>query len=118
MLGLGLVGRSSNIFLSAGQLDPWRAGGIAESDLPKDKDPSIEVWININVRLLCCAALRLARLSLSVVFASEQGAHHLDLRASNPLDPPSVTECRVRELAAIRRWVAQWKENPPKPTDP
>ena len=57
MLGLGLVGRSSNIFLSAGQLDPWRAGGIAESDLPKDKDPSIEVWVNINVRffavLLC-----------------------------------------------------------------
>ena len=64
---LGLAGRSSNIFLSAGHLDPWRAGSIAESELPKDNDPSLEVGVNINVRLLYCAALRarLARLSLS-----------------------------------------------------
>ena len=88
------VGGSSNIFLSAGQLDPWRAGGIARADLPKDLDPSIELWENIG------------------------GAHHLDLRASNPLDPPTLTECRVRQLAAIKRWIKEWAANPPKPTDP
>jgi hypothetical protein len=50
--------------------------------------------------------------------AATQGAHHLDLRATNPLDPPSLLECRTREMAAIKRWVAQWKANPPTPTDP
>ena len=45
-------------------------------------------------------------------------AHHLDLRATNPLDPPSLRECRQKEMVAILKWIAQWKANPPTPTDP
>jgi hypothetical protein len=42
-------------------------------------------------------------------------AHHLDIRASNPLDPPSVVECRVKQKVAIARWIAEWRANPPAP---
>jgi lysosomal Pro-X carboxypeptidase len=35
------IGRASNIFMTAGQLDPWRAGGITPAELPGDVDLSI-----------------------------------------------------------------------------
>ena len=43
------------------------------------------------------------------------GAHHLDIRATNPLDPPSVVECRTKQKAAINRWIEEWKASPPLP---
>ena len=63
--------RVPTIFLSSGQLDLWRAAGIQEK--PKGSPDSIVVRI------------------------IENGAHHLDLRAANSLDPPSVVAVRNKE---------------------
>ena len=78
------IGAGSNIFLTSGQLDPWRAAGIQEK--PKGSPDSIVVRI------------------------IENGAHHLDLRAANSMDPPSVVAVRNEERAAMRQWIAQWKQ--------
>jgi hypothetical protein len=43
-----------------------------------------------------------------------QGAHHLDLMFSHPLDPPSVTAARQTELKHITKWIQEssqaWEE--------
>jgi lysosomal Pro-X carboxypeptidase len=80
----------SNIFLSNGQLDPWRAAGIQSLQRPKTN--SSDSASSIIIRTI------------------ENGAHHFDLRASHPLDPPSVVKVRQEELQAVRRWVQEWKE--------
>ena len=36
-----------------------------------------------------------------------EGAHHLDLMFSHPLDPPSVLAARSTQLSNIRHWIAQ-----------
>jgi hypothetical protein len=72
----------SNIYLSSGQLDPWRAAGIQTK--PQGSSNSIIVRI------------------------IENGAHHLDLRASHPNDPPSVVRVRREEKAVIREWIKEW----------
>lgn len=83
------IGAGSNLFISSGQVDPWRAGGIPG---PIAGAPSsIEFHMNL------------------------EGGHHLDIRASNPADPPSVVECRAKQRAAIWRWIGEWKSNPPVP---
>ncbi len=74
----------SNIFLTSGQLDPWRAAAI--QTLPRGAHESIIVRI------------------------IENGAHHLDLRSSHPMDPPSVVQVRIEELAAMRQWIDQWRD--------
>lgn len=79
------IGSGTNIFLSNGQLDPWRAAGIQVQ--PKGSDAN-----SIIVRTI------------------EHGAHHLDLRASHPLDPVSVIECRKEEKEAMVKWIQEWKE--------
>ena len=77
------IASGTNIFLSSGQLDPWRAAGIQQ--LPKVADPK-----KVIVRIV------------------ENGAHHFDLRASNKLDPPSVTAVRNEEKAAMKDWIQEW----------
>jgi len=81
----------SNIFLTSGQLDPWRAAGI--QSLPRNADPE-----SIVIRII------------------EDGAHHLDLRSSHRLDPPSVINIRLEELESFERWVRQWQEMYPSPS--
>jgi hypothetical protein len=79
------IGKGSNIFITNGQLDPWRAAGI--TTLPKGANPSI------------------------VTRTIELGAHHYDLRGSHPLDPPSVTRVREEEKEHMKAWIQEWKEN-------
>lgn len=38
----------------------------------------------------------------------EQGAHHLDLRSSNPLDPQSVKIARALEVKEIATWLNEF----------
>ncbi|KAG9390610.1 Peptidase S28 [Carpediemonas membranifera] len=70
---------TSNLVFSQGDLDPWTAGCIQPEDIPADVD--------------------------SIVLRIEGGAHHLDLRSSNPADPASVVHARQVELAHIRKWI-------------
>ena len=37
----------------------------------------------------------------------QDGAHHLDLRSSNPLDPQSVIDARLQEVAYFKQWLAE-----------
>ena len=66
---------------SNGGLDPWSGGGVL-----MDLSPSL----------------------VSIIIP--EGAHHLDLRASNPADPPSVTAARQREKSIIKQWIEQHRQ--------
>ncbi|CAI5996303.1 unnamed protein product [Closterium sp. NIES-65] len=68
----------SNIVFSQGALDPWSGGGVLE---------------DISDTLV----------SLTI----PDGAHHLDLRASTPADPPSVRKQRKEEKKHIQKWIKQ-----------
>ena len=68
-------------FLSNGALDPWSAGGVTQ---------------NITDSL--------------VAVLIEDGAHHLDLRHKNPLDPPSVVQARNIEKGYIAQWVKEYNK--------
>ena len=78
------IGTGSNLFLTNGQLDPWRAVGI--QNLPKRSDGSI------------------------IIRTMEGAAHHLDLRAANEMDPKSVVLVRKEQRAAIQKWIYEWAE--------
>ncbi|KAL3939543.1 MAG: hypothetical protein SGBAC_005753 [Bacillariaceae sp.] len=79
------IGSGSNIFITNGQVDPWRAAGITK--LPKGSNPSI------------------------VTRTIAMGAHHFDLRGSHPMDPPSVIAVRKEEKEHMKQWIAEWIEN-------
>lgn len=71
----------SNIVFSNGLLDPWSGGGVLD---------------NISKSIL--------------VVLIPEGAHHLDLRASNSRDPYSVRQARAFHKAAIHRWLTDFYE--------
>jgi hypothetical protein len=73
----------SNIVFSNGRLDPWSSGGVTAN---VTGNPSV------------------------IALVIDGGAHHLDLRASNPADPPAVTQARLVEAAAIRSWINSYYE--------
>ncbi|XP_067928307.1 lysosomal Pro-X carboxypeptidase-like [Watersipora subatra] len=76
-LGVDISG-ASNIIFSNGLLDPWHGGGVLRSY----DDRNITAIIMPN------------------------GAHHLDLRASNHADPDDVRGARLLETKIIYEWLA------------
>lgn len=81
LINLDLIG-ASNIVFANGELDPWMGGGVLAT-----KNPAI------------------------IPILVQGGAHHLDLRGKNPLDPPSVVEARAVHIAQITRWITQWNKH-------
>lgn len=75
------IASHSNIIFSNGGLDPWSAGGVTQ---------------NISDSL--------------VSILIPDGAHHLDLRYSNELDPPSVRAARASEVKFFQQWIRQAKK--------
>jgi dipeptidyl-peptidase-2 len=69
---------ATNIIFSNGLLDPWHGGGVL---------------VNYSQSLP------------SLIIA--EGAHHLDLRGSNPLDPPSVIWVRASEANYFINWLKE-----------
>ena len=77
---------SSNIIFSNGLLDPWSTGGVTKT------------------------------LSDSIVaIIIPEGAHHIDLRGSDPNDPPSVVKARELEKQFIQKWVTAQPKKEMKP---
>ncbi|XP_061538608.1 lysosomal Pro-X carboxypeptidase [Phycodurus eques] len=72
------IASHSNIIFSNGGLDPWSSGGVTH---------------NVSASLVSIMIL--------------DGAHHLDLRYANDLDPPSVRQARMLELSYFRKWIRQ-----------
>lgn len=71
------ISSSSQIVFSNGLLDPWSTGGVTKS-------------ISDSI----------------VAIIIPEGAHHLDLRASNPDDPQSVLKARNMEKQFIKKWIS------------
>ncbi|KAL9973435.1 hypothetical protein ACROYT_G019896 [Oculina patagonica] len=87
MYGGKKIKAHSNIVFSNGALDPWAAGGVTQ---------------NLTESL--------------VAVLIEDGAHHLDLRHKNPLDPPSVVRARNIEKHYIAQWIKEYNEKRKKTT--
>ncbi|KAM4682289.1 lysosomal Pro-X carboxypeptidase isoform 1-T1 [Amazona ochrocephala] len=78
MYGGKNISSHSNIIFSNGGLDPWSAGGVTQ---------------NISDSL--------------VAIVIPDGAHHLDLRSRNPLDPKSVQQARALEICYMKQWIKE-----------
>uniref|UniRef100_A0A1Y9HDP7 Lysosomal Pro-X carboxypeptidase n=1 Tax=Anopheles funestus TaxID=62324 RepID=A0A1Y9HDP7_ANOFN len=76
-----LEGSITNIVFSNGLLDPWSGGGVLRST-------------NDNVKIVLIP----------------EGAHHIDLRASNPNDPSSVTRARAVHVQNIQKWLTEYRK--------
>ncbi len=71
---------ASNIIFTNGDLDPWSTGGVTTN-----------INNNIYVKVI------------------KGGAHHLDLRSPNDLDPQDVTDTRAEVTELINQWIATWR---------
>jgi len=81
MGGYDFAAGSSNIIFSNGMLDPWHTSGVTHT-------------LSSTLPAILIPA----------------AAHHLDLRAPNPADPPYVAEARVEEERIITSWLdAYWQ---------
>ena len=81
-----------------GALDPFHAGGFLPSKSHSSaKKLAVEERIGSN-----------GSNSIVLILIAD-GAHHLDLRATNPLDPQSVTQARQVEIENINKWIAQFQ---------
>uniref|UniRef100_A0A2K6R930 Lysosomal Pro-X carboxypeptidase n=1 Tax=Rhinopithecus roxellana TaxID=61622 RepID=A0A2K6R930_RHIRO len=76
MYGGKNISSHTNIVFSNGELDPWSGGGVTK-DIT---DTLVAVTIS-------------------------EGAHHLDLRAKNALDPTSVLLARALEVRHMKNWI-------------
>ncbi|XP_057313778.1 lysosomal Pro-X carboxypeptidase-like [Hydractinia symbiolongicarpus] len=76
------INGASNIVFSNGKLDPWSGYGVLNTTNPR----------------------------ITTVFIKD-GAHHLDLRKLNPLDPQSVIDARNVHKKSISSWIAEWHES-------
>ncbi|XP_065793066.1 lysosomal Pro-X carboxypeptidase isoform X2 [Muntiacus reevesi] len=79
MYGGKNISSHTNIIFSNGELDPWSGGGVT-----KDITDTL----------------------LAIVIPN--GAHHLDLRASNALDPVSVQLTRALEVKYMKQWISDF----------
>ncbi|XP_019384090.1 PREDICTED: lysosomal Pro-X carboxypeptidase [Crocodylus porosus] len=75
------ISSHSNIIFSNGGLDPWSGGGVTQ---------------NITNSL--------------VAIVIPEGAHHLDLRSSNPCDPESVRQARALEVHYMKQWIGKARQ--------
>eukprot|EP00794_Sanderia_malayensis_P010639 gene10639-11767_t len=71
------IKHASNIVFPNGNLDPWMPGGVLEN-----LSPTLRAVMVIG------------------------GAHHLDLRASNPADPKTVVEARETIELLLKEWLS------------
>jgi len=78
LYGADDISQFSNILFSNGHLDPWSGGGVLH---------------NVSDSVLA--------------YIIQDGAHHLDLRASDPADPQSVIDARNFEKRYIQLWIDQ-----------
>ena len=67
----------SNVVFSNGEIDPWQSGGV---------------FAPLNPAL--------------VPIYIPNAAHHLDLRASTPSDPPTLTSARLQETTVLLSWLS------------
>lgn len=72
----------SNIIFASGLLDPWSGGSVLQ---------------NVSETL--------------VALVTEEGAHHLDLRASTPNDPDWLVQQRASEIRLIQGWIDDYNRN-------
>ena len=72
---------ATNIVFSNGELDPWSGGDVLSPEKVNDK--------------------------IKLVYI-EKGAHHLDLRGSNPMDPQSMKSARALETKEIGVWLNEF----------
>nr|XP_012324993.2 lysosomal Pro-X carboxypeptidase isoform X1 [Aotus nancymaae] len=82
MYGGKNISSHTNIVFSNGELDPWSGGGVTK-DIT---DTLVAVTIS-------------------------EGAHHLDLRAKNALDPTSVLLARSLEVRHMKNWIRDFYDN-------